>query len=159
MRSKSQASFPKFKRDLSQNLYQWHYNTIHFKTLFIQTVLMLSAAMHCITVKSLLSIPRLMVLSGLCSSCYFFGGLVVFSWFWVNFVVHVSFSDRLVVNVRMRKWLIYAIWSCEALGSLQIDITSPHQISLCPLLSSSSELNNNITSEVATNPLLLQNCN
>jgi len=34
----------------------------------------------------------------------------------------------------MRKWLIYAIWSCEALGSLQIDIASPHQISLCPLL-------------------------
>jgi len=30
--------------------------------------------------------------------------------------------------------LIYAIWSCEALGSLQIDIASPHQISLCPLL-------------------------
>ena len=30
----------------------------------------------------------------------------------------------------MQKWLIYAIWSCEALGSLQIDIASPHQISL-----------------------------
>jgi len=25
----------------------------------------------------------------------------------------------------MRKWLIYALWSCEALGSLQIDIASP----------------------------------
>jgi len=25
----------------------------------------------------------------------------------------------------MRKWLIYAIWPCEALGSLQIDIASP----------------------------------
>jgi len=34
----------------------------------------------------------------------------------------------------MRKCLIYAIWSCEALGSLQIDIAPPHQISLCPLL-------------------------
>jgi len=35
----------------------------------------------------------------------------------------------------MGKWLIYAIWPCEALGSLQIDIASPlHQISLCPLL-------------------------
>jgi len=34
----------------------------------------------------------------------------------------------------MRKWLIYAIWSCEALGSLQIDIASPRHISLCPLL-------------------------
>jgi len=30
--------------------------------------------------------------------------------------------------------LIYAICSCETLGSLQIDIASPHQISLCPLL-------------------------
>jgi len=29
-----------------------------------------------------------------------------------------------LVNVRMRKWLIYATWSCEALGSLQIDIAS-----------------------------------
>ena len=34
----------------------------------------------------------------------------------------------------MRKWLIYAIWSCEALGSLQIDIASPHKSRLCPLL-------------------------
>jgi len=30
--------------------------------------------------------------------------------------------------------LIYAIWSCEELGWLQIDVASPHQISLCPLL-------------------------
>jgi len=29
--------------------------------------------------------------------------------------------------------LIYAIWSCEALGSLQMDVAPP-QISLCPLL-------------------------
>jgi len=35
----------------------------------------------------------------------------------------------------MQKWLIYAIWSCEALGSLQTDIASPtNQISLCSLL-------------------------
>jgi len=30
-----------------------------------------------------------------------------------------------LVNVRMRKLLIYAIWSCEILGSLQIDIAHP----------------------------------
>ena len=29
---------------------------------------------------------------------------------------------------------MYVIWSCVALGSLQIDIAPPHQISLCPLL-------------------------
>jgi len=28
-------------------------------------------------------------------------------------------------NLYLRKRLIYAIWCCEALGSLQIDITSP----------------------------------
>jgi len=50
----------------------------------------------------------------------------------------------------MRKWLIYAILSCEALGSLQIDIAfPPHQISLCSLLLWTSCL---ITKKIYTHP-------
>jgi len=43
--------------------------------------------------------------------------------------------------------LIYAMWSCEALGSLQIDVASPHQISLCSLLSGSASNKKDNSSE------------
>jgi len=46
-----------------------------------------------------------------------------------------------LVIVRMRKWLIYAIWSCEALDCKSTS-HPPHQISLCPLLESDSARSN-----------------
>ena len=47
-----------------------------------------------------------------------------------SFIIQASSKPSLDMFPRecmysMRKWLIYAIWSCEALGSLQIDIASP----------------------------------
>ena len=36
-----------------------------------------------------------------------------------------------LVNVRMWKWFIFALWFCEALGSLQIDIASLRTNSSC----------------------------
>jgi len=46
-----------------------------------------------------------------------------------SFIIQASSKPSLDMFSRectysMRKWLIYAIWSCEALGSLQIDIAS-----------------------------------
>ena len=49
----------------------------------------------------------------------------------------------------MPKWLIYEIWPCEALGSLQTDIaSSPHQISLCPLLLPCHRCSNNVPNAI-----------